>query len=107
VRGVTLSWGQKQRINIACAISSDAGIVLLDDPLSAVDAHVGTHIFNEVICGLLKDKCQSLATHHLHLLSRLDRIIWMVDGRIEAIDTYEELAESRPAFASLVAVGGH
>ncbi|EXL98558.1 hypothetical protein FOIG_09321 [Fusarium odoratissimum NRRL 54006] len=54
-RGVTLSWGQKQRINIACAIYSDAGIVLLDDPLSAVDVHVGTHIFNEVICGLLKD----------------------------------------------------
>ncbi|KAF6516380.1 hypothetical protein HZS61_003583 [Fusarium oxysporum f. sp. conglutinans] len=39
-RGVTLSWGQKQRINIACAIYSDAGIVLLDDPLSAVDAHL-------------------------------------------------------------------
>ncbi|KAL5623550.1 hypothetical protein FOBRF1_002800 [Fusarium oxysporum] len=54
-RGVTLSWGQKQRINIACAIYSDAGIVLLDDPLSAVDVHVGTHIFDEVICGLLKD----------------------------------------------------
>lgn len=107
MRGVTLSWGQKQRINIACAIYSDAGIVLLDDPLSAVDAHVGTHIFNEVICGLLKDKCRFLATHHLHLLSRLDRIIWMVDGRIEAIGTYEELAESHPAFASLVAVGGH
>ncbi|EXL72177.1 hypothetical protein FOPG_12224 [Fusarium oxysporum f. sp. conglutinans race 2 54008] len=105
-RGVTLSWGQKQRINIACAIYSDAGIVLLDDPLSAVDAHVGTHILIEVICGLLKDKCRSLATHHLHLLSRLDRIIWMVDGRIEAIGTYEELAESHPAFASLVAVGG-
>ncbi|EWZ36752.1 uncharacterized protein FOBCDRAFT_273756 [Fusarium oxysporum Fo47] len=89
----------------ASAIYSDAGIVLLDDPLSAVDAHVGTHIFNEAICGLLKDKCRFLATHHLHLLSRLDRIIWMVDGRIEAIGTYEELAESHPAFASLVAKG--
>ncbi|SCO78090.1 uncharacterized protein FRV6_02303 [Fusarium oxysporum] len=68
---------------------------------------IGTHIFNEAICGLLKDKCRFLATHHLHLLSRLDRIIWMVDGRIDAIGTYEELAESHPAFASLVAVGGH
>ncbi|KAF5570908.1 ABC transporter [Fusarium phyllophilum] len=106
-RGVTLSGGQKQRINIARAIYSDAGIVILDDPLSAVDAHVGTHIFNEAICGLLKGKCRFLATHHLHLLSRLDRIIWMVDGRVEAIGTYEELMESHPAFASLVAVGGH
>ncbi|KAF5576063.1 ABC transporter [Fusarium pseudoanthophilum] len=106
-RGVTLSGGQKQRINIARAIYSDAGIVILDDPLSAVDAHVGSHIFNEAICGLLKDKCRFLATHHLHLLSRLDRIIWMVDGRIEAIGTYEELMKAHPAFASLVAVGGH
>ncbi|KAF5542236.1 ABC transporter [Fusarium mexicanum] len=106
-RGVTLSGGQKQRINIARAIYSDAGIVILDDPLSAVDAHVGTHIFNEAICGLLKGKCRFLATHHLHLLSRLDRIIWMVDGRIEAIGTYEELMKSHSAFASLVSVGGH
>jgi ATP-binding cassette, subfamily C (CFTR/MRP), member 1 len=106
-RGVTLSGGQKQRINIARAIYSDAGIVLLDDPLSAVDAHVGTHIFNEAICGLLKNKCRFLATHHLHLLSRLDKIIWMIDGRIEAIGTYEELMKSHSAFASLVAVGGH
>ncbi|CZR43506.1 uncharacterized protein FPRO_07577 [Fusarium proliferatum ET1] len=106
-RGVTLSGGQKQRINIARAIYSDAGIVILDDPLSAVDAHVGTHIFNEAICGLLKGKCRFLATHHLHLLSRLDRIIWMVDGRIESIGTYEEMTKSHPAFASLVAVGGH
>lgn len=106
-RGVTLSGGQKQRINIARAIYSDAGIVILDDPLSAVDAHVGTHIFNEAICGLLKRKCRFLATHHLHLLSRLDRIIWMVDGSIEAIGTYEELMKSHPAFASLVSVGGH
>ncbi|KAF5715733.1 ABC transporter [Fusarium globosum] len=106
-RGVTLSGGQKQRINIARAIYSNAGIVILDDPLSAVDAHVGTHIFNEAICGLLKGKCRFLATHHLHLLSRLDRIIWMVDGRIESIGTYEEMMKSHPAFASLVAVGGH
>ncbi|KAF4994488.1 hypothetical protein FGRMN_5758 [Fusarium graminum] len=106
-RGVTLSGGQKQRINIARAIYSGAGVVLLDDPLSAVDAHVGTHIFNEAICGLLKSKCRFLATHHLHLLSRFDKIIWMVDGRIEARGTYEELMKSYPAFASLVAVGGH
>ncbi|KAJ4268320.1 ATP-binding cassette transporter yor1 [Fusarium torreyae] len=106
-RGVTLSGGQKQRINIARAIYSDASVVLLDDPLSAVDAHVGTHIFNEAICGLLKSKCRFLETHHLHLLSRFDKIIWMVDRRIEAKGTYEKLMKSHPAFASLVAVGGH
>lgn len=106
-RGVTLSGGQKQRINIARAIYSDAGIVLLDDPLSAVDAHVGTHIFNEAICRLLRSKCRFLATHHLHLLSRFDKIIWMVEGRIEASGTYEELLNSNPAFLNLITARGH
>jgi len=106
-RGVTLSGGQKQRINIARAIYSESGIVILDDPLSAVDAHVGMHIFNEAICRLLRCKCRFLATHHLHLLSRFDKIIWMVDGRIEARGTYEELLSSNPAFLKLIATRGH
>lgn len=55
-RGITVSGGQKQRMNIARAIYFDADIVLMDDPLSAVDAHVGRHIMDNAICGLLKDK---------------------------------------------------
>ncbi len=46
-RGITISGGQKQRLNIARAIYFDADIVLMDDPLSAVDAHVGRHIFRQ------------------------------------------------------------
>lgn len=106
-RGVTLSGGQKQRINIARAIYSDADVVLLDDPLSAVDSHVGKHIFNEAICGLLRSKCRFLATHHLHLMSRFDKIIWMVDGRIEASGTYEELMSTTPAFREMMTFRGH
>src|SRR5690242_18714334 len=64
-RGITISGGQKQRLNIARAIYFDADIVLMDDPLSAVDAHVGRHIFDNAILGLLKDKCRILATHQL------------------------------------------
>jgi ABC-type multidrug transport system fused ATPase/permease subunit len=105
-RGITLSGGQKQRINIARAIYSDAGIVLLDDPLSAVDAHVGTHIFNEAICGLLQNRCRILATHQLHFISRCDRIVWMVDGRIAAVGTYGYLMDNNPAFAKLLAATG-
>jgi ATP-binding cassette subfamily C (CFTR/MRP) protein 1 len=48
-RGVNLSGGQKSRLNIARAFYSDAEIILLDDPLSAVDAHVGLHLFEEAI----------------------------------------------------------
>ncbi|KAH8797969.1 multidrug resistance-associated protein [Xylogone sp. PMI_703] len=105
-RGITLSGGQKQRINIARAIYSDASIVLLDDPLSAVDAHVGAHIFNEAICGLLGSKCRVLATHQIHFLARFDKIIWMADGHIEATGTYHELLHTNAAFAKLITAGG-
>jgi ATP-binding cassette subfamily C (CFTR/MRP) protein 1 len=102
-RGITVSGGQKQRMNIARAIYFGADIVLLDDPLSAVDAHVGRHIFDNAICGLLKDKCRILATHQLHVLSRCDRIIWLEDGKIEAIDTFTNLITHNEAFSNMMA----
>ncbi|KAI1614391.1 ABC multidrug transporter [Exophiala viscosa] len=102
-RGITLSGGQKQRLNIARAIYFDADIILMDDPLSAVDAHVGRHIMDKAICGLMKDKCRILATHQLHVLSRCDRIIWMEDGHIQAIDTFDNLMEQSVDFQKLMA----
>ena len=58
MQGVNLSGGQKLRVTLARAVYHDADVYLLDDPLSAVDSHVGTHIFRNVISasGLLKDK---------------------------------------------------
>ncbi|KIW82986.1 hypothetical protein Z517_02229 [Fonsecaea pedrosoi CBS 271.37] len=102
-RGITLSGGQKQRLNIARAIYFDADIILMDDPLSAVDAHVGRHIMDKAICGLMKDKCRILATHQLHVLSRCDRIIWMEDGHIQAIDTFDNLMNTSVDFQKLMA----
>ncbi|KAG0126624.1 P-loop containing nucleoside triphosphate hydrolase protein [Tuber indicum] len=101
-RGITISGGQKQRLNIARAIYFDADIVLMDDPLSAVDAHVGRHLFDKAICGLLKDKCRILATHQLHVINKVDRVVWMEDGRVEAIGTFNELMESNVEFARMM-----
>ncbi|KAK5656320.1 hypothetical protein OQA88_4700 [Cercophora sp. LCS_1] len=101
-RGITISGGQKQRLNIARAIYFDADIILMDDPLSAVDAHVGRHIFDNAILGLLKDKCRILATHQLWVLSRCDRIIWMEGGKIQAVDTFDNLMKSSEGFQHLM-----
>ena len=102
-RGITVSGGQKQRLNIARAIYFNSDIILMDDPLSAVDAHVGRHIFDNAICGLLKNKCRILATHQLHVLNRCDRIIWMQEGHVEAVDTFANLINNNEAFQKLMA----
>ncbi|KAI1776106.1 ATP-binding cassette transporter protein YOR1-like protein [Hypoxylon cercidicola] len=101
-RGITISGGQKQRLNIARAIYFDADIVLMDDPLSAVDAHVGRHIMDNAILGLLKDKCRILATHQLWVLNRCDRIIWMDGGKIQAVDTFDNLMANHSGFRQLM-----
>ncbi|KAH7039561.1 putative oligomycin resistance ATP-dependent permease yor1 [Microdochium trichocladiopsis] len=106
-RGITLSGGQKQRVSIARAIYSEADIVLLDDPLSAVDANVGKHIFEQAICGLLRSKTGFLATHHLHLLPRCDGVIWMVEGRIEDSGGFSDIVARNPEFLRLMAFAGH
>ncbi|PWY94483.1 ABC multidrug transporter [Aspergillus sclerotioniger CBS 115572] len=102
-RGITLSGGQRQRLNIARAIYFDSRIILLDDPLSAVDAHVGRQLFEHAICGLLRNKCRILATHRHDILRRCDRILWLENGRIRANDTYESLVSSNKDFQELLA----
>lgn len=71
--------------------------------MTAVDAHVGRHIFDHAICGLLKDKCRILATHQLHVLHRCDRIIWMQDGHIQTIDTFDNLMANNEGFQKMMA----
>ena len=101
-RGITLSGGQKARINIARAAYNDADIVLLDDPLSAVDAHVGRQLLDDCICGLMAGKTRILVTHQLHVLPRADRIFCMHQGKIVEQGTYDELLSHGGDFARLV-----
>ncbi|GAM28766.1 hypothetical protein SAMD00019534_119420 [Acytostelium subglobosum LB1] len=103
-KGINLSGGQKQRVSIARAVYNDADIYLFDDPLSAVDAHVGKSIFTNVIAkdGLLEGKTRILVTHGMHFLPFVDRVIMMKDGRIAEEGSYEFLMANDGPFASLM-----
>ncbi|XP_029433018.1 multidrug resistance-associated protein 1-like isoform X2 [Rhinatrema bivittatum] len=103
-KGVNLSGGQKQRISFARAVYRKSDVYLLDDPLSAVDAHVGQHIFENVIGprGLLQGKTRVLVTHGISFLPQVDTIIVMVDGRISEMGSYRELLQQDGAFADFL-----
>ncbi|KAL8582638.1 hypothetical protein ACOMHN_028703 [Nucella lapillus] len=105
-KGINLSGGQKQRVSLARAVYSDGDIYLLDDPLSAVDSHVGKHIFQEVIGenGLLKDKTRVLVTHGVHWLPMVDTIVVMTDGKISEMGSYEQLMSHDGDFAQFLKV---
>lgn len=90
-RGISLSGGQKARINLARAVYKKADIFLLDDPLSAVDSHVGKNIFKECILKFLKDKTVLLVTHQIQHLSKMQNILVMSNGQIKAQGSYQEL----------------
>ncbi|KAF7996689.1 hypothetical protein HCN44_002335 [Aphidius gifuensis] len=100
-RGVSLSGGQRARINLARAVYADAPIYLFDDPLSAVDAHVGKHMFEECIEKYLKGKTRILVTHQIQFLRNVDKIIVMKEGKIEAEGSYDELTSRGIDFGSL------
>ena len=94
-KGINLSGGQKQRVSLARAVYHDSDLYLLDDPLSAVDAHVAQHLFQQVIGpkSLLKRKTRLLATHNLSFLKEMDQIIVMNDGSIIGMGSYQEMSD--------------
>ncbi|XP_076808480.1 ATP-binding cassette sub-family C member 4-like isoform X1 [Clavelina lepadiformis] len=102
-RGITLSGGQKARINLArLAYRSNLDIVLLDDPLSAVDPSVADHLFNKCICGYLKDKIRILVTHQLQFLENADELLILKEGKVIEKGKYNELIRKGTSFASYV-----
>ncbi|XP_060700646.1 ATP-binding cassette sub-family C member 3 isoform X3 [Hemiscyllium ocellatum] len=103
-KGINLSGGQKQRVSLARAVYSDMDVYLLDDPLSAVDAHVAKHIFDKVIGpeGVLKGKTRVLVTHGISFLPQVDQIVVLVNGRISEMGSYQELQNQNGAFAEFL-----
>jgi ATP-binding cassette subfamily C (CFTR/MRP) protein 4 len=85
-RGVMLSGGQKARINLARAVYRNADIYLLDDPLSAVDAHVAGQILEECILGYLRNKCVILVTHQVHFLRHAKTVYLLEMGQLTKLE---------------------
>ncbi|KII85750.1 hypothetical protein PLICRDRAFT_144304 [Plicaturopsis crispa FD-325 SS-3] len=92
-KGITLSGGQRARVSLARAVYARADLILLDDVLSAVDAHVARHIFDHVIGpkGLLSTKARVLVTHSIAFLGQFDRLAFVRRGIIIECDTYQSL----------------
>ncbi|MGH0117618.1 UNVERIFIED_CONTAM: hypothetical protein FKN15_055597 [Acipenser sinensis] len=101
-RGLNLSGGQKQRISLARAVYSNRDIFLLDDPLSAVDAHVGKHIFEECVKKALAGKTIILVTHQLQYLEFCDKVILLEDGETKEMGTHKSLMETKDRYWQLI-----
>ena len=92
-RGVILSGGQQARISLARAVYADADVYLLDDPLSAVDANVGEHIFQKCICELLSTKTRLLVTHQMSYMKMADQIVLLSKGEVLTKGSFAQLME--------------
>ncbi|KAG0223089.1 Canalicular multispecific organic anion transporter 2 [Actinomortierella wolfii] len=103
-RGINLSGGQKQRVALARAAYQDADIYLLDDPLSAVDAHVDRHLWDHLLGpeGWLKDKTRILVTHGVHHLEEVDQVVILKNGMVDEVGPYAELLSHRKAFYQFI-----
>lgn len=97
-RGVNLSGGQRQRVGLARVQYHKAPIMLLDDCLSAVDVDTEHKLFDQLIQGAWADRTRLLVTHRLSALSKVDRILFMGEGRILDHGTFEELLARNEKF---------
>ena len=100
-RGVTVSGGQKPRISIARALLKDAPILILDDSVSAVDTRTEKIILDNLKSSRA-NKTTLLIAHRISTVERLDKIIFLDDGKIEAVGPHDELYTSCPKYRRMV-----
>ncbi|KAM9956260.1 hypothetical protein ACTFIR_002972 [Dictyostelium discoideum] len=100
-RGINLSGGQKQRISLARALYANSDCYILDEPLSAVDPEVATHLFNHCIQGMMNDKTRILVTHQLQFIPSADHIVVVDNGKLVQ-GTYSELKSKGIDFESIM-----
>lgn len=99
-RGVSLSGGQRARINLARAVYKQADLYLLDDPLSAVDTHVAKHLYKKCITDYLYGKTRILVTHQLQFLKHAGHII-VLDRVSVKLNIFESTFRSSKLFSLL------
>ena len=90
-KGINLSGGQKARISLARSVYKRPDIVIMDDPISALDTQTRKKIYDQVFQGILKDKTRILVTHAVDFINLADKIVIMKEGRITAQGTPAEL----------------
>jgi ABC-type multidrug transport system fused ATPase/permease subunit len=100
--GASLSGGQMARVALARAMYQNPDIYLLDDPLSALDAAVGGQIFQHAILQSMKEKTVLLATHHLHYMAKMDKIMVVEGGEVVEFGTFDELMDLAGSFAQMM-----
>lgn len=96
--GGSLSGGQKQRVNLARAAIHDPGLILMDDPLSALDPRTEREIVDRLIFGIWKDRTRVVTTHRLEHLKRFDRILLIDNGSIVANGRFDDLLNQNLSF---------
>ncbi|KAG5471343.1 hypothetical protein LSCM1_01424 [Leishmania martiniquensis] len=92
-KGINLSGGQKARVSLARAVYADRDVYVLDDPLSALDAHVGERVMRECVCGALAGKTRVLATHQVHAAAYADLVVLLEQGRVAFQGSYAAYRE--------------
>ena len=100
-RGVTVSGGQKQRISIARALLKDAPILILDDSVSAVDTKTEETILSN-LRRTRAGKTTVLIAHRISTIAKMDKILFLVDGRLAAVGTHEELYATNADYRKMV-----
>ena len=100
-RGVTVSGGQKQRISIARALMKDAPILILDDSVSAVDTKTETAILQN-LRATRAGKTTILIAHRISTIEKMDKLLFIDEGRLVAVGTHKNLYETNAAYRKMV-----
>ncbi|MBE6637176.1 MAG: ABC transporter ATP-binding protein [Ruminococcaceae bacterium] len=100
-RGVTVSGGQKQRISIARALLKDAGLLILDDSVSAVDVKTEKVILDH-LRRVRQGKTTILIAHRISTIQSMDKIVFIDDGHLVAVGSHEELYQTCPSYRNMV-----